>query len=109
MCGWKDTSPTTVRRPKIDGYRKQKGDGKSRRLLSLCGYRPEWLRLQPSSHPFAGTGLLGLGRSRRYGAKRMLVQTHGVKHVGYFHQDQFPFVVTSGNSFSLNNANTLPG
>jgi hypothetical protein len=54
-------------------------------------------------------GLLGLGRSRRYGAKRMLVQTHGVKHVGYFHQDQFPFVVTSGNSFSLNNANTLPG
>ena len=36
-------------------------------------------------------GLLGLRRSRRNGAERMLVGTHGINHVTYFHQDYVSF------------------
>ncbi len=71
---------------------------------------------QPISHPEAladlaalAPGLLGLRRSRRNGAKRMLVGSHGINHVTYFHQDVVPFGFgfASGSPLSLNDANAL--
>ncbi len=73
---------------------------------------------QPISHPEAlaylaalAPGLLGLRRSRRNGAERMLVGTYGINHVTYFHQDyvSFRFGFASVFPFSLKDANRFYG
>jgi hypothetical protein len=73
---------------------------------------------QPIPHPEAlaylaalAPGLLGLRRSRGNGAERMLVGTHGINHVTYFHQDyvSFRFGFASVYPLSLNDANRFCG
>jgi hypothetical protein len=95
-----------LRRPEVDGYhksaapKKQKGGGRVAVALFptlRCDLIESGVR-----HPIAQTqtfadlaalaaGLLNLRSSRRNGAKRMLVNTHGINHVAYFHQDWVPF------------------
>jgi hypothetical protein len=83
-----------------DSLKKQKAAARGPSPFSYCwdydlidsGFgqpitRPETLAYLAALAP----GLLGLRRSRRNGAERMLVGTHGINHVTYFHQDYVSF------------------
>ena len=94
-----------------------KGDGPGAVALLLFGYfdRGGLGFREPISQPetFANlstfaAGLLGLRGSRRRRAEGVFIHSNAINHVGYFHQDQFPFsFVVFEPSFSLNDANLV--